>query len=96
MFVKIQYYDVERNETKGIVLKTFNREVVYDCQRVSIGPEKSPERRDGAEPEENIIMIMDVGGQDERNVQFVKDAINQEVEVFYMNSHGKTIEHYIY
>ena len=108
MFVKIRYLKESEGETSdSTFIYSLEREVLYDCQRMSIGPRKNepnagqpcgangPKRNEAVK---EFDLIMDVGGQDERTVTFPVNRIgsNEVIEIYAMNDMGKTVERYRY
>jgi len=98
MFVKIRYLKIRRDvgiTSEHPYFTDLDREIIYDCQRVSIGaiPPEPPNQ-----DVEEMDLIMDVGGQDERTIVFPVnvDDPKEEVEIYIMNNNGKTVERYIY
>ena len=94
MFVKIRYWNVKRKTEGGVpVTRELNREATYDCVKISVGPEiPEPPNVDVT----RIILIMDVGEQDERILDIPVNSPTEETEIYLMNDEGKTIDKYIY
>lgn len=96
MFVKIIYWDVEKEVEKvtgttTIHARKLNREVIYDCNSVQFVEDNRKEPEESAEKIMNIIM--DDGF---KTVEIPMDSPDQAFEIFLMNDHGKTIDRYCY
>lgn len=82
MFVKI----ITTEEEIGV-------ERFFDCKRASLIPHKSSSKASNID---EIVLIMDVGNQDERIINIPYNRNDVKTEVYYMNNEGKTIQRYQY
>ena len=97
MFVKIRYQDVERDE-KRVVRKNVTRlEHCYECDHYGLFASK-PEPPAKEETEMNLVLEFNLHGPSggKRTITFPCSSDTQEVTIFIMNEHGKTIDRYIY
>ena len=104
MFVKIIYWEVEKDENKVVTKRDWKIEHVYDCNHASIFP-SVPDGEKGIKDQKpkyrtemNLVLEFNKDGPDgyERTITFPTESDTQVVDIFYMNNHGKTIERYVY
>jgi len=97
MFVKIRYYEVEKDSNKVVKENKITAEHIYDCNHMTLFPSKPiPPAVD--ETEMNLSLEFNKSGPCgwDRTISFPCESDNQVVEIYLMNEHGKTIDRFIY
>lgn len=100
MFVKLIYWDIERDDYGNIITQKQNSQVLYECESIQMVESIRTNNLDCEHLESFTESIMNIYMNDRIDdsfhIELPLKSKKQLFELFVMNDEGKTIDHYCY